>query len=202
MSTKEIFTPEERLEIFKEEIGLIKSASIKNYAIGAINSLPNYFFYIPASSTGKYHPDYALGDGGLVRHTKVAVRFLVECFRLAWYERISDDDRDLLVVALMLHDGWKSGISHSKYTLDEHPVIAIEQLKNNEEINTLLPSEQLELIYSCIETHMGQWNISKKTFQEFAPVPATSYQKLIHFCDYVASRKLFEANFDYVPTRS
>ena len=143
-----------------------------------------------------------MGDGGLVRHTKVAIRFLVECFRLAWYERISDDDRDLLVVALMLHDGWKSGISHSKYTLDEHPVIAIEQLKNNEEINTLLPSEQLELIYSCIETHMGQWNISKKTFQEFAPVPATSYQKLIHFCDYVASRKLFEANFDYVPTRS
>ena len=43
-----------------------------------IELLPNYFFEVPASSTGKYHPEFALGDGGLIRHTKVAVRIAYE----------------------------------------------------------------------------------------------------------------------------
>lgn len=35
--------------------------------------VPMDFFTQPASSSGKYHPSYALGVGGLVRHTKAAM---------------------------------------------------------------------------------------------------------------------------------
>lgn len=196
-----VFKTEERLEVFKNELRLIKNNRILNYAIEAIKTLPNYFFSIPASSTGKYHPNYALGEGGLVRHTQAAVRFLVECFRLEWYSGFSSEEQDLMIVALMLHDGWKSGVEHSKYTLDEHPMIAAKQLRENTNLNKMLEPEQLELIYDCIESHMGYWNRNRRTGVQFAPAPKSPHQKLVHFCDYVASRKLFELNEDFVPTR-
>ena len=66
---------DERLHMFKPELGTIKSQVYSDFAEAAIISLPDYFFEIPASSTGKYHPSYALGTGGLVRHTKAAVLF-------------------------------------------------------------------------------------------------------------------------------
>ena len=65
-------------EMFKSELGYIKNDKIKESAKTMINLLPDYFFHEAASSTGKYHPKYALGDGGLLRHTKAAVRFAYE----------------------------------------------------------------------------------------------------------------------------
>ena len=65
-------------DLFKNEINYIKNDRIKNSLITMINKLPDYFFLVPASSTGKYHPDYALGEGGLLRHTKAAVRIAHE----------------------------------------------------------------------------------------------------------------------------
>ena len=61
-------------EQFTKEIGYIKNPKYKENIEILIDLLPDYFFEVPASSTGKYHPSYALGDGGLVRHVKAAVR--------------------------------------------------------------------------------------------------------------------------------
>ena len=57
-------------DTFEKEIGWIHSEKIAKFATYCVNNLPAYFFTVPASSSGKYHPSYALGDGGLVRHTK------------------------------------------------------------------------------------------------------------------------------------
>ena len=65
-------------EQFKKELNYINNSRIKKSLIIMINKLPDYFFEVPASSTGKYHPKFALGEGGLVRHTKVAVRLAHE----------------------------------------------------------------------------------------------------------------------------
>ena len=59
---------------FKKEIETINYNSLKVFATWCLNQLPDYFYEVAASSTGKYHPSYALGDGGLVRHTIAAVR--------------------------------------------------------------------------------------------------------------------------------
>jgi hypothetical protein len=42
---------------------------------------------------------------------------------------------------------------------------------------------------------MGAWNKSKDGI-EIMPRPKTKAQKLIHWCDYVCSRRMFEVNFD------
>ena len=58
----------------KKEIEYINNERYKKSIKTLISLLPDYFFEVAASSTGKYHPSFALKDGGLVRHTKVAVR--------------------------------------------------------------------------------------------------------------------------------
>ena len=51
-------------ELFKKELAYIKDEKIRNSLILILEELPDYWFSVPASSTGKYHPKYALGEGG------------------------------------------------------------------------------------------------------------------------------------------
>lgn len=67
-----ILTAEQKVAVFKKELSYIESPIVRTIVEDLLSEVPNYFFEIPASSTGKYHPDYALGKGGLVRHTKAA----------------------------------------------------------------------------------------------------------------------------------
>ena len=60
-------------ELFIDEINYLKNDDIKKSVAILIEMLPDYFFHEAASSTGKYHPKYALGDGGLLRHTKLVI---------------------------------------------------------------------------------------------------------------------------------
>ena len=60
------------INYFEKELNYIKNDRIKRSLITMINILPDYFYEVPASSTGKYHPSFALNKGGLLRHTKVA----------------------------------------------------------------------------------------------------------------------------------
>lgn len=60
-------------DCFDREITWIHDEKIRKFAQYCVDNLPDYFFTVPASSSGKYHPSYALADGGLVRHTDAAV---------------------------------------------------------------------------------------------------------------------------------
>ena len=55
---------EEKEEMFLDELSYIKNDDYADALLNIINMLPEYWFHEPASSTGKYHPEYALGDGG------------------------------------------------------------------------------------------------------------------------------------------
>ena len=61
----------DKVKTFEKELEYIVDDNIKESSKTMIELLPDYFFHEAASSTGKYHPSYALGDGGLVRHTKL-----------------------------------------------------------------------------------------------------------------------------------
>lgn len=190
----------DRLKIFETELSYIINPKIKEFTEKALNSLPEYFFSIPASSTGKYHPSYALGEGGLVRHTKSAVRIAVELFRVEMF-KYTEDEKDMIISSLILHDGCKSGLNHSKYTLTEHPLIVAKLIRENEEINGCIDKETLNLIATNIESHMGQWTFDFKTKKNVLPKPKTKLQNFVHWCDYLASRKCLEFNFDVKVTR-
>ena len=69
-------------EMFIAEIEKIKRADLKEVALELVDEIPEYFWVVPASSSGKYHPEISLGDGGLVRHSIMVSRIaedLVRC---------------------------------------------------------------------------------------------------------------------------
>ena len=97
-----------------------------------IDMLPDYFFEIPASSTGKYHPEFAACEKGLVKHTKVAVKIANEIISTETIGNVfSKDEKDLILISLLLHDGLKEGIVKEKYTRFDHPVLMANFIRDN-----------------------------------------------------------------------
>ena len=186
-----------KAEVFEYELSFIKNLQIKEFTIKALEILPDYFFEVAASSSGKYHPSYALGKGGLVRHTKAAVRIAIELFRCeAVTGHFSDDVKDIIISALVLHDGAKHGLNGSRYTVTEHPKVVVELIKSNSDTYKNLDKKIFNQIMDGIATHMGAWNTDFKTKKEVLDKPKTEVQNFIHLCDYLASRKCLEFNFN------
>lgn len=44
---------------------------------------------------------------------------------------------------------------------------------------------------------VGQWNTVRYS-KVVLPTPKTKYQKFVHLCDYLASRKFLEVNFNKI----
>ena len=130
----------DKVAIFKKEYSYIKDINIKKDLKYLVNILPDYFFEIPASSTGKYHPSFSLGDGGLVRHTKVAVRIAHELLITETFgQAFTEHEKDLIIMALVLHDGVKCGIPESKFTRADHPLLVSKLImENKDKISTNL----------------------------------------------------------------
>lgn len=174
----------------------IKDEQIRQFTTAALNDLPDYFYEVAASSTEKYHPDYALGEGGLVRHTKAAVTIAKDLLGLEMYSRFSNEEKDLMLASLILHDGMKHGLKGGTYTEASHPTDCADWL--NQYAPGVLSGEQFGKIHSCISSHMGQWNTDYKKKKEILPKPITAMEKFVHQCDYLASRKYLEVNFDAI----
>ena len=185
----------DKVEVFKKELNYIKNEKYRIVAKQLIELLPDYFFEIPASSTGKYHPQFAQGEGGLVRHTKVAVRM---CYELSNNKTIgysfTNDEKDLMLVALIMHDGLKSGLIKEKYTRFDHPLLVAKLIRENQDKINLTTGE-INFLTQAIETHMGEWT---KDFNdiEVLPLPKNKYQRFVHMCDFLASKKFIEVLFE------
>lgn len=182
-------------ELFYDEINYLKNEDLKESLMKLIELLPDYFFKEAASSTGKYHPKYALGDGGLLRHTKAAVRI--------GYELLSDPsigdkytlrEKDLMLIALLMHDGFKKGEIEEKYTRFDHPLIASKIILEKAS-DVGLSSEDAAFISDSIKTHMGNWTTDYQG-NEILEKPKSKYQNFVHMCDFLASRKCLLLEFD------
>ena len=184
-----------REEVFKIELNYIKDERIKKACLEMLNILPDYFFEIEASSTGKYHPEYALGKGGLVRHTKAAVRIAVDLLNdPSIGDKYTSKEKDLMIMGIILHDGVKCGVPKEKYTRFDHPILMADIVMDNEEVLGL-EMEEIEFVCDVIKTHMGPW-ITDYDGVEVLEKPTTKYQNFVHMCDYLASRKALLVPFD------
>jgi hypothetical protein len=183
-----------KTELLRPELELIKDHAIRHFTEKAVDIIPDYIFTIPASSTGKYHPSYALGEGGLLRHIKAAVRIAAALFRNDTVTgKFSDGQKDIIIAALILHDGVKSGITKQTYTVDGHAKLMANHLEDT------MASERFDDILAkvcpLIASHMGQWNTDRDG-NVHSPLPITAEERFVHMCDYLASRKFIEINFE------
>ena len=195
----EILLNKEVCMIFDEILATIENDDIRDFATKCIDKIDPWFWIAPAASSGRHHPQTSLGEGGLARHTLSVVRFLNYILEVESIQsQFTSRERDLMRVAAMLHDCKKSGnqedYEENKQTKFEHPLLAADFVRSM----GILNPEELELCASIIETHMGQFNTSKKS-SIVLPKPNNKYQILVHVCDYISSRKDVEVRTDKIP---
>lgn len=171
----------------------IKSDKIREWTKDwLLNKTPDYFWEVPASSTGKYHPNYATKKGGLVLHTKAAFQIALDQLEdNVW--NFTGKEKDIILSAILLHDTRKLGMPKKQYTDAKHPVYVSDAIKKECE-----PNSTRDKIADAIASHMGQWNKDFKTKEVVTPLPNTELHFFVHLCDYLSSRKYMEINWERV----
>lgn len=174
----------------KEVFSLIQNQAKKAFLADALQGSPAYFWAAPASSSGKYHPSFTKGKGGLFRHTLAAVKIAIELFDA--YPDLTNKDQDNIVIALMLHDTLKKGYPEEKHTVAGHETLPREYYAECAKRN--ISNEEYDEIMNLVETHMGIWNQN-----EVPPQPKIGYRispaEIVHLADYLSSRKAMEYIF-------
>lgn len=181
--------------VFKTEINYLKNPKYQENVKTLIELVPDYFFIIPAASTGKYHPQFAQGEAGLVRHTKAALKIAKDILSLEYMNNIfTNDEKDLLLIAIMFHDTHKLGVPKEKYTRFDHPLLAASFIKDNQD-KTTFTDKEINIITKTISSHMGQWNTNSYS-NITLPKPNDKYEFFVHMCDFLSSKKYLDVKFD------
>ena len=184
----------DKVAVFAEELSLIQDKDIRSFTEKCILRTPDYFYTVPASSTGKYHPEYSLGEGGLIRHTKALVYFAKELLSLEYNkQRFTALERDMIIAAGILHDSFKHGDTEQQYSIANHPVVAADHILEWADENE---REFAKTISDCVKSHMGEFNQDYRTKKEIMPKPQTDIEMFVHECDYLASRKPLIVKFE------
>lgn len=174
------------IKYFERELNLIMDEelrmAVKSYLEEAT---PDYFWTVGASSSGKYHPSFSQGVGGLVRHTKAVVMFAEELLRMSSYSYMREEYKDYVIAACILHDTCKYGINeYDKKEYKNHATNAAKAFADYaEQVMDYKPSE---FLLNAIASHMGQWSTEKEDR------PFTSIDRCVHLADYMASRSFID----------
>ncbi len=183
-----------REEVFNTELNRFQDDDVRESARIILSMLPDYFYIIPASSSGKYHPKFALGPQGLVRHVKAAMFILEKMFTNELYGVYDSYTKDLIRMALIVHDGFKSGYTNSGHTCNEHPVLMANFLLQNQD-KLLIPGDDVNFVASLVLSHMGPWNTDRDG-KAIMPKPGNYAERLVHTCDFIASFPFINIEFD------
>lgn len=186
---------EDRYKLVERILDSIENEDLRELCVAILDDLPDYIWHVPGSSSGKYHPSTDLGEGGLMRHQIAVARFCNWKLELEQNQnKFSTRQRDCLRIACLCHDGRKSGEEDCGHTVFEHPVLMAEAILRMEDRFPNLKMD-LRMIADCISSHMGSWNVDKRS-DKTLPKPENNIQEFVHECDYLASRKDIELQFD------
>lgn len=211
-------------EIFKREIKFIKNKHLQKIVANTLDASPKCIQYIPASSTGKYHPHHSLNKGGLVRHVKATVGFAYALIESSVLEGMlkaespsrgyNSDYEDVVYASLILHDCRKAEDEDELHrTQFAHPLLAATLFRNTankyiEEYKDIICLEEahylkkvIPLIERCIMSHMGKYNTSKYEKDIILLKPTTVLEWFVHSCDLLSSKKYLGFDFgEYLNT--
>lgn len=163
------------------EVELIKDEQLKVFTMAGLAITPNAFWHLPASKTGKYHPEQSLGEAGLVRHVLATIYFAKElytCYNCTKHEK------DIILSACILHD-----IGKAMY--EPHDIVAATALR-------YMYKGDYQPVFAAIYAvrwHNGKWSTGATDCErsergEVAfPDSFTRTSQVVHIADYISSRK-------------
>lgn len=174
-------------EHFERELSLIKDPVLRDMTREYLDMwVPEYFWKIGASSSGKYHPIFSQGNGGLVRHTKAVVMFAEELLKMSSYAYMREEYKDYVICACIIHDTCKYGseAEMDKTAYAEHAPNAANLFDMFCREVWVRPAS--ELLLGAVRSHMGQWSTDKEDR------PFTQIDRCVHMADYMASRSFID----------
>ena len=174
-----------KTDFFKRELDLIVNEDLRMMVKSYLEeSVPEYFWEIGASSSGKFHPAFSQGKGGLVRHTKAVVMFAEELLRMSSYAFMRDEYKDYVIAACLVHDTAKYGAKeYDKAEYKNHApaaAVAFDTWCMSLDYNCS------EFLLNAIASHMGQWSTDRDDR------PFTNIDRCVHMADYMASRPFID----------
>ena len=172
-------------DFFKRELDLIVNEDLRMMVKSYLEeSVPEYFWEIGASSSGKFHPAFSQGKGGLVRHTKAVVMFAEELLRMSTYAFMRDEYKDYVIAACIVHDTAKYGAK--EYDKAEYKNHAPAAAVAFDTWCISLDYNCSEFLLNAIASHMGQWSTDRDDR------PFTNIDRCVHMADYMASRPFID----------
>ena len=172
------------VSFFHDELFKIRNRALRDAVREELSHAPAWFWDAPSSSTGKYHPDYANGPGGLCRHIKFV------CYLVAEFARCLEQlNVDILIAAALLHDLYKFGggseienTDCSRKQYRAHGAIAADVLMGRlvKKYDKSYASEW-KVMCEAIRMHMGRF--------EGHDVTSDPYAMALSIADITASRK-------------
>jgi hypothetical protein len=188
------------LKEFFTELEEIRNQDLKLLTKKILLDCSDYNSVIAASTSGKYHPPCDLGEGGLIRHTKVVVRLVTTIMKM--WPQYDGPDWDILYISAILHDMCKATEQGQEHTHADHP------LRMAEKIRRFIPTEQgeyytdyqdlaksLERIADNCETHMSRWNTDRDG-NEIGKLPHSMENAFLAIADMISAQKYFKADFE------
>jgi len=164
----------------EKEVGLIKDPEIRDFVRKCIGKAPSYFWTIPSSSTGKYHPEDERGEGGSVLHTRRMVKVSDDLCRNF---NINNTERDCVLAAAIMHDFCKNGYPNDlEHTVTGHGSLWINIVAEFMKSDQIINSRFIPTIGRLIGCHMGKWDVP------FIMAEDKSLM-IIQVADYIASRE-------------
>lgn len=172
---------------FRREIKMIDFQGFQDFISWYFdNKVGVWFWKSGASASGKFHPSFAQGDGGLVRHTRAVSLACEELLRMSTYAYMKDEYKDFARMACLLHDTCKygSGDEEDSSAYAEHGKLAADAVA--QAWFEYFGSPCSAFLYHAILSHMGQWTPEREDR------PVTNIDRLVHLADYIASRSFFD----------
>ena len=173
---------------FEREIQNIENENLRDFVRFFFNEkVGAWFFESGASASGKHHPDFTKGQGGLVRHTRAVEWVCEELLRMCSYAYMKTEYKDYARVACLLHDTRKYGSNDAedKNCYKEHGRLAADAVATAW-LEFFDQGEAPELLLMAIRSHMGQWTENRDDR------PFTIIDRLVHLSDYIASRPFWD----------
>lgn len=154
---------------------LIENEEIRSSVEAITARAPEYFWRVPASTSGFHHPLCRV-ERGLWRHM-LMLSTVIEHLSDSLLElgQIDPIEVDHAHGAAILHDQQKKGVPERETSVSNHDILMQNEVYYSGEI----PSKHRKPIADAIGSHMGPWYDG--------PEPETPLEQLVHTADMISA---------------
>ena len=185
---------EEKRAVFEPLSHNFETDIFREYFMDMVAEIPDYIFTMPSSTSGRYHNAKQCEKYGQLYHIYMFDSILNHRLRLKGNKEkySSPEERDAMRCVPAFHDAVKCGWNGSQYTVQDHPLLAVQWVLNTK-VPHDIPDKYKQMIADMCEAHSGEWNKSRSG-KVIMSEPRNDREFFIHECDILSSRN----DLDYI----